>query len=93
LLAELPRSFMVKEKVACRSDRIRAALAAVRDAYATRPMDLTDGVKVTTPDGWLLVRGSNTEPIIRIVAEAETEARARSVVEEVRAHVCACLEA
>jgi len=83
LLAELPRSFMVKEKMACRSDRIRAALAAVRDAYAPLPMDLRDGVKVTTPDGWLLVRGSNTEPIIRVVAEAETEAPARALVEEV----------
>ncbi len=92
LLAELSRSFMVKEKLACRSDRIRAALAAVRDAYATRPMDLRDGVKVTMDDGWFLVRGSNTEPIIRIVAEAETETQARGMVEEVRARVSACLE-
>jgi phosphomannomutase len=92
LLAELPRSYMVKEKLACRSDRIRVALAAVRDAYAARPLDLRDGVKVTTPDGWFLVRGSNTEPIIRIVAEAETEARARGMVEEVSALVSACLE-
>ncbi|HEV2860547.1 MAG TPA: phosphoglucosamine mutase [Pyrinomonadaceae bacterium] len=92
LLAELPRSFMVKEKLACRSDRIRAALAAVRDAYAGLPMDLRDGVKVTTPDGWLLVRGSNTEPIIRVVAEAETEARARTLVERVTALVRARLE-
>ena len=93
LLSELPRSFMVKEKLACRSDRIRAALAAVRDAYAPRPMDLRDGVKVTVPDGWFLVRGSNTEPIVRIVAEAETEGRARALVEEVRGRVRACLEA
>src|SRR3712207_1082683 len=85
LLSELPRPFMVKEKLACRSDRIRAALASVRDAYAGLPMDLRDGVKVTVPDGWFLVRGSNTEPIIRIVAEAEDEAHARAMVEEVRA--------
>ncbi len=91
LLAELPRPFMVKEKIACRSDRIRAALAAVRDAYAPLPMDLRDGVKVTTPDGWFLVRGSNTEPIIRVVAEAETEARARTLAEEVTARVRARL--
>ena len=92
LLAELPRSFMIKAKVACRSDRIRAALAAVRDAYAPLPMDLRDGVKVTVPGGWFLVRGSNTEPILRIVAEAETEANARALVEEVTVRVRACLE-
>jgi phosphomannomutase len=87
LLSELPPSYMVKEKLACRSDRIRAALKAVGEAYAGLPLDLRDGVKVTTGDGWFLVRGSNTEPIIRLVAEAETEGRARSLLEGVRARV------
>jgi phosphomannomutase len=40
-------------------------------------------VKVTTPDGWFLVRGSNTEPIIRVVAEAKSEERAREMVSHV----------
>ncbi|HYO62768.1 MAG TPA: phosphoglucosamine mutase [Pyrinomonadaceae bacterium] len=93
LVAELPRSFMLKEKMACRSDRVRAALRAVRDAYAHLSLDLRDGVRVTTPDGWLLVRGSNTEPIIRLVAEAETEQSARAMLEDVRARVArACSE-
>src|SRR3712207_4848221 len=67
LLDELPRSYMIKEKLPCRSDAVRAALRMVRDEYAELPLDLRDGVKVTTPDGWFLVRGSNTEPILRIV--------------------------
>jgi phosphomannomutase len=91
LVAELPRSSMVKEKLACRSDAIRAALRMVRDEYAQHPMDLRDGVKVTTPDGWFLVRGSNTEPIIRIVAEAEDRERATRMIEDVRARVLARL--
>jgi phosphoglucosamine mutase len=91
LLAELPRSFMLKEKLACRSDKIRAALKAVREEYARWPLDLRDGVRVTTPDGWFLVRGSNTEPIIRLVAEAETAERARALIEDVRGRVRACL--
>ncbi|HWT03179.1 MAG TPA: phosphoglucosamine mutase [Pyrinomonadaceae bacterium] len=92
LIAELPRSFMVKEKLACRSDKIRAALRMVRDAYARWPMDLRDGVKVTTPEGWVLVRGSNTEPIIRIVAEAGDQESARNMVEGVRERVRSCFE-
>ncbi|HEV7903749.1 MAG TPA: phosphoglucosamine mutase [Pyrinomonadaceae bacterium] len=91
LVAELPRSYMVKEKLACRSDAIRAVLRMVRDEYAGHEMDLRDGVKVTTPEGWFLVRGSNTEPIIRIVAEAEDRERAQRMVEEVRARVLARL--
>ncbi|HEV2765343.1 MAG TPA: hypothetical protein VGV38_20340, partial [Pyrinomonadaceae bacterium] len=92
LVGELPRTFMLKEKMACRSDRVRAALRMVRDEYARFPLDTRDGVKVTTPDGWFLVRGSNTEPIIRLVAEAEDEQSARRMVEDVRARVAACLE-
>jgi phosphomannomutase len=90
-LAGLPRSFMLKEKLACRSDKIRAALKAVREEYAGSPLDLRDGVKVTTEDGWFLVRGSNTEPIIRLVAEAADEERARALIEDVRGRVRACL--
>jgi phosphomannomutase len=92
LVAELPRSYVLKEKMACRSDRIRAVLKMVRDEYGEYPMDLRDGVKVTTPGGWFLVRGSNTEPIIRIVAEAGSEDDARRIVEDVRGRVSACLE-
>jgi phosphomannomutase len=92
LMSELPPSFMLKEKLPCRSDRIRAVLKMVRDEYARWPLELRDGVKVTTEDGWFLVRGSNTEPIIRIVSEAETPERARMLIEDVRTRVRACLD-
>ena len=91
LVGELPRAFMLKEKLACRSDRIGRVLKAVRGRYAVLPQDLRDGVKVLTPDGWLLVRGSNTEPIIRLVAEGETEEGARRMIEDLRAVVGECL--
>jgi len=55
----------------------------VRQEFAGFQMDTRDGVKVIVPDGWLLVRGSNTEPIIRVVAEAKSEERARSLVDDV----------
>jgi phosphomannomutase len=62
-------------------------LKIVRAAYADKPQDLRDGVKVSTGRGWFLVRGSNTEPIVRLVAEAETEEEARALVENLRAIV------
>ncbi len=92
LVAAIPPHFMLKEKLVCRSDKIGVALRKIRDEYAHLPLDLRDGVKVTTPDGWFLVRGSNTEPIIRLVAEAATEERAARIIEEVRGHVRGCLE-
>ena len=83
LLADIPRYTIVKEKMACPSDRIPAVLKMVRQEFAKYPMDTRDGVKVIVPDGWLLVRGSNTEPIIRVVAEARSEERARGLVNDV----------
>jgi phosphomannomutase len=91
ILGGLPHSFMIKEKLACRSDRIGRVLKRVREEYAGRPQDLRDGVKVTLDGGWLLVRGSNTEPIIRLVAEAEDEEKALRMIEDLRACVGECL--
>jgi phosphomannomutase len=56
-------------------------------------MDLRDGVKVQFDDRWFLVRGSNTEPIIRVVAEAPTEEAARQLADEVFALVAATVSA
>ncbi len=43
-------------------------------------MDLTDGVKVNFEDGWLLLRPSNTNPMIRMAAEARDEKRLEELV-------------
>ena len=84
LLETVPRYHIVKDKMTCRSDRISTVLRMVREQFAEFPMDTRDGVKVITKDGWFLVRGSNTEPIIRIVAEAKSEERARELVRKLR---------
>jgi phosphomannomutase len=50
-------------------------------------VDLTDGVKVRLEDGWFILRASNTEPIVRVIAESATEDRARAIAERVLADV------
>ncbi|MGH9838635.1 MAG: phosphoglucosamine mutase [Blastocatellia bacterium] len=83
LLADLPRYTMIKEKLTCPSHKIGEVLKMVRREHADHPMDLRDGVKVSFEKGWLHVRGSNTEPIIRLVVEAEDEAQARQILDSV----------
>ena len=46
---------------------------AVRQAYADMQYSDVDGVRVRYPDGWYLCRPSNTEPILVMRAEAESE--------------------
>jgi phosphomannomutase len=91
MLAEFPRSCMVKEKLACPSHRIREVLKLIRREYAGHPMDVRDGVKVSLAHGWFHVRGSNTEPIIRLVAEAEDEENVQRISRAVLAQIQACL--
>jgi phosphomannomutase len=83
LMTELPRYAMVKEKLACPSGKIPEVLRAISADYAHLPIDARDGIKVTLADGWFLVRGSNTEPIVRVVAEARSETAVRQIVDDV----------
>ena len=91
LVNSLPRFAMIKEKLVCPSDKISVVLRMLRNEYAAYPMDLRDGVKVSLPNGWFLVRGSNTEPIIRVIAEAKREADARAILDSVYSRVQECV--
>ena len=93
LVNSLPVFVMIKEKLACPSHKISGVLRMLRNQYAGHAMDLRDGVKVIFPDGWFLVRGSNTEPIIRVTAEAATDSEARNIIKNVYSKVEASLNA
>jgi phosphomannomutase len=93
LMDELPRFRMLKEKLACPSQRIPNVLRMITRDYAGRPMDTRDGVKVLLEDGWFHVRGSNTEPIVRVVAEAGSEERVHEIASEVFGRVAAVVQA
>lgn len=77
-------SAIVKDKVECPVAKVQQVLLALRRRYADRGhIDETEGIKVLWPDrSWLHVRPSNTEPVIRVVAEADNADVARSLVAE-----------
>jgi phosphoglucosamine mutase len=89
LVGSLPRVSMIKEKLVCPSDKISGVLRMIRQEFAGYPMDLRDGVKVNLPNGWLLVRGSNTEPIVRVIVEGPDE----NIAQETVARVCRQVQA
>jgi phosphomannomutase len=73
-------SAIVKERAACSAAQAQPVMMALREAYAAETVDLTEGVRVTWSDGsWLHARPSNTEPIIRVVAEADDEPTAQAL--------------
>jgi phosphomannomutase len=83
LVAAAPRYAIVKAKAA-RGPALERAYAALRRQFADATADTQDGLRLAWPGRWLHVRPSNTEPIIRLIAEAPTSAEARHLVEEGR---------
>ncbi len=59
-----------------------AALQNLADYFSGENVDLRDGVKVEKTEGWIHVRKSNTEPIMRIYTEAKDRASAERLAEE-----------
>lgn len=87
ILDEFPHYAIVKEKLDCPQTKLGNVLKGLRSSYAGMEMDLRDGLKVTLANGWVLVRASNTEPIIRVVAEAATEAEANEIIADIRSRM------
>jgi phosphomannomutase/phosphoglucomutase len=79
LARELPAYAVYKTKIPCEN---RDIIEAIRDDIRADRIDETDGIKAHMPEGWVLVRPSGTEPIVRIYAEAETLEVARRLGEE-----------
>src|SRR5437588_26099 len=87
LVAAAPRYTIVKAK-APRGPALEPVYAALQRRFADAQADVQDGLRLAWRDRWLHVRPSNTEPIIRLIAEAPSGALARDLVDEGR-RLCA----
>jgi phosphomannomutase len=70
LVAELPAYCIVKEKVTVERQRLPAAFAALEGRWPGARVDRQDGLRFDWDDRWVQVRPSNTEPVVRVIAEA-----------------------
>ena len=86
--AGYPNYAMVKEKIQLTpSTDLSALLNEVQQKYRDYPLNTEDGVKISFESGWVHLRRSNTEPLIRIHAEAPTADQATQLVQQVRAQL------
>lgn len=80
----LPKYAMVKTKLDLSSIGglavVGPALAKTKAAFAKERISDVDGVRIDFADGWVHLRASNTEPIVRIIAEGPTKARADALI-------------
>jgi phosphomannomutase len=83
LKASLPHYAIAKGKIELGSLSPDHALVALREKYSAAGRITTDdGLKIDFPDYWVHLRKSNTEPIVRVIAEARTMEKALDVVQK-----------
>lgn len=88
LRASYPQYVISKNKIELSEGvDVDAILGALKEKYASERVTDIDGVKIDFADGWVHLRKSNTEPIIRIYSEAHTAERADELSEQVKAVV------
>lgn len=82
LVKRIPYFAMVKHKVSFPVEKLPAAYKLLIDQMKPLETSTQDGLRMDWSDRWLLVRGSNTEPIVRLIAEAPTVEEANALCRE-----------
>jgi phosphomannomutase len=83
LVAELPAYTIVKDKYTVDRERLPGLFAELPRRWPQARANRLDGLRLDWGDRWVHVRPSNTEPIVRVIAEAPAEADARRLCLEV----------
>jgi phosphomannomutase len=84
----VPRYAMIKDRLPGSAEQAYRLINLLRKRYEGRgTLTLLDGLKVDFKDRWIHVRPSNTEPIIRVLAEAKSEDVAREAMESLKAAI------
>ena len=81
LVEQMPQYVMIKQKFDIGADD-GLLTSRVTEHFAGARIDSTDGVRADLDDGWVHVRPSNTEPVIRVIAEARTQDRAQQLIDK-----------
>jgi phosphomannomutase len=83
LVADLPTYHIVKDKYTVARERLPQLFEALTGRWPEAAVNRLDGLRLDWADRWLHVRPSNTEPIVRVIAEAPRPADAEALCREV----------
>ncbi|HNR67735.1 MAG TPA: phosphoglucosamine mutase [bacterium] len=85
---ELPQYTMIKDKVPLSFDtNAKELVKNLEKRHSDEKLDRTDGLKVVYDNGWVHIRASNTEPLIRIIAEMPVRQAAEQLVQKFKSEI------
>ncbi len=79
LKSEMPRYVIVKKKKPIGTINIKKVINRIIKAYSKYKISTLDGVRILFDQSWVIIRPSNTEPIVRVIAEAKTPKEANAL--------------
>lgn len=83
LVGEIGGYYMSKDKFPADQNQAQHILNSARKVFADAKLDSTDGCRFDFHDGWLHLRASNTEPVMRVIVEAKDQSTAQKYIDQV----------
>jgi phosphomannomutase len=84
IVSELPHYEMIKQKFDLSAiggrDAVQSMIHKIVTEFADEQINTSDGVRVDFAEGWVHLRPSNTEPIVRLIGEAATQQAAEELI-------------
>jgi phosphomannomutase len=83
LVSEIGGYYMSKDKFTVEQSQAQQILDSAKEVFSNARLDTSDGCRFDFDDGWLHLRASNTEPVIRFIVEAKDQAAAQKYIDVV----------
>ena len=83
LVSQIGGYYMSKDKFPAGGDKARQIFDSAKKIFAGAKLNSTDGCRFDFDDGWLHIRASNTEPVIRVIVEAKDRAAAEKYIDAI----------
>jgi phosphomannomutase len=84
VLNELPKISMAKETVSIQGKNLSLLFNKLIDSFPMAVLNQKDGLRLDLANSWLHVRASNTEPILRLIAESENQNDLQNLIKQVK---------
>jgi phosphomannomutase len=83
LAGEIGHYCMIKEKFTADKNQAQKILDAAKKTFPHANLNSSDGYRFDFNDAWLHIRSSNTEPVMRIIAEAKDQSTAKKYIDTI----------
>ena len=91
LVHKIPRYEIFKTKISCPNNKktlvMQNIINKMKNDTEVEKIDRTDGIKIFTTDGWVLMRPSGTEPLFRVYAESKQKTTAENMIRKYKQFV------